>query len=58
MSLNIFKKNKRSGGEERRDSDDYTVRKNKRADIIIGILSLICAVIIWVFVISSGSVTL
>lgn len=54
----FFRKRNASDEEGRSENDDYTIKKSRRTDIIIGILSLICAICIWVFVISSGTVTL
>ncbi len=39
------------------DSDDYTVVKNSRVDLVLRILSLLCAIAIWVGIVISGSAT-
>ena len=57
--MNIF--SKLFGGKnapdksERPAEDDYTIKKSRRADIIIGIISLLCAILIWVVAVSQGA---
>lgn len=41
-----------SDKSERPAEDDYTIKKSRRADIIIGIISLLCAILIWVVAVS------
>ncbi len=40
------------------DSDDYTVTRNRRVDIAIRIISIVCAIAIWVFNVIGDSATL
>lgn len=44
--------------DERRNDDDYAIKKSRRTDVIIAIISLICAIILWIYVVSSGSMTI
>ena len=57
--MNLFKKlfgaKDVSENSERPAEDDYTIRKSRRSDMIIGIISLICAVLIWVVAVSQGA---
>ena len=57
--MNLFKKlfgaKDVSENSERPAADDYTIRNSRRSDIIIGIISLICAVLIWVVAVSQGA---
>ncbi len=39
------------------DSDDYTVVKNRRVDMVLRILSLLCAIVIWVSIVIGDSAT-
>ncbi len=39
------------------DSDDYTVVKNGRVDMILRILSLLCAIVIWISIVIGDSAT-
>ncbi|MBQ8496882.1 MAG: hypothetical protein IJ489_05425 [Clostridia bacterium] len=36
---------------------DYTVNKNRRVDIAIGVFAAICAIIIWVYAVTVGDTT-
>lgn len=53
----FFSKKEVSGAERENNKDDYTVKKNKRTDIIIGVLSLLCALVIWIYAVTSGNTT-
>ena len=57
--MNLFKKlfgaKDVSENSKRTAEDDDTIRKSRRSDIIIGIISLICAVLIWVVAVSQGA---
>ena len=44
-----------SDKSERPAEDDYTIKKSRRADIIIGIISLLCSILIWVVAVSQGA---
>lgn len=37
--------------------DDYTVKKNKRVDIFIAIFAIVCAIVVWVWAVTSGDST-
>ncbi len=39
------------------DSDDYTVAHSRRVDMILRIISLVCAIVIWVFIVIGDSAT-
>ena len=52
---NLFGKQEVDDNSERSAEDDYTIRKSRRADIIIGIISLLCAILIWVVAVSQGA---
>ena len=52
-----FFSKKESGAERKNNADDYTVKKNKRTDIIIGVLSFLCALVIWAYAVTSGNTT-
>lgn len=58
MKSNLFKNVlKKSGdnGAERRLDDDYEI-ENGRHSVIIAIVSLICALVIWLYAISTGNI--
>ena len=56
--MSIFSKQQKNVSDEsdRPAEDDYAIRKSRRADIIIGIISLLCAILIWVYAVSAGSI--
>ena len=51
----LFGKQEVDDNSERPAEDDYTIRKSRRADIIIGIISLLCAILVWVVAVSQGA---
>ena len=56
--MSIFSKKQKnfSDDSDRPAQDYYPIRKSRRADIIIGIISLLCAILIWVYAVSAGSI--
>lgn len=38
-------------------SGDYTVNRNKRVDVVIGIFAAVCAIIIWIYAVTMGENT-
>ncbi len=46
---------KRIQDTDRNESDDYMIRKSKRFDIVIRIISVVGAVIIWLCAVTTGS---
>lgn len=43
--------------EKKQNHGDYTINKNKRVDIAIGVFAAICAIIIWVYAVTVGDTT-
>lgn len=56
--MSIFSKKQKNVSDEsdRPAEGDYAIRKSRRADIIIGIISLLCAILIWAYAVSAGSI--
>ena len=51
--ISDFFKPKNTVVDREEDSDDYTVKQNKKADIIIRIFSILAAIIIWIYAVST-----
>lgn len=49
----IFTKNDRSDDMRTDETDDYTIKRNQKIDVIIRILSIIGAIVIWIYVVST-----
>ncbi|MBQ9511049.1 MAG: hypothetical protein IJR55_05100 [Clostridia bacterium] len=54
----LFRKGTSDAEDTRRKEDDYEVKKSKKSDIIIAIISVVCAIIIWIYSICAGNVVL
>ena len=55
--LKSFFTKKETQDMRKTDSDDYTVAHSRRVDMILRILSLVCAVVIWIFIVIGDSAT-
>lgn len=51
--LKEFFRQKNTVVDREEGSDDYTVKQNKKADIIIRIFSILAAIIIWIYAVST-----
>ena len=51
--ISDFFKPKNTVVDREEDSDDYTVKQNNKADIIIRIFSILAAIIIWIYAVST-----
>lgn len=54
----LFGKRKPDETDTRRKEDDYEVKKSKKSDAVIAIVSIICAILIWIYSICAGNVVL
>lgn len=53
----IFSKTPEIAEARTDESDDYTIKRNQRTDVIIRILSIIGAIIIWIYVVCTDVAT-
>ncbi len=53
----FFSKKERNDDARTDNTDDYTIKRNQKVDIIIRIFAVVCAIIVWVYAVTSNSTT-
>ena len=52
-----FSEKENFSAERKKAPGDYTIKRNKRVDLIIGIFATICAICVWIYAVTSGDAT-